>query len=133
MDPQVCPGGKYTGTESQAKPCPLTGSLEVLHYLFYSRNSRARDCPVFSNEVRGLRHSWDRTPGNSFGTSYLIKGDGAQLIRERQDIATEFPPDIASAILPSGLKGRRGAGTQPRLLLPFPRTSRVVARRVEAY
>jgi DNA processing protein len=44
-------------------------------------------------------------PGNitsrtSFGTNYLIKGAGAKLVQQWQDIATELPPQIAAKILP---------------------------------
>lgn len=44
-------------------------------------------------------------PGNitsrtSFGTNYLIKGAGAKLVQQWQDIAQELPPEIAARILP---------------------------------
>jgi DNA processing protein len=44
-------------------------------------------------------------PGNitsrkSFGTNYLIKGAGAKLVQQWQDIATELPPQIAARLLP---------------------------------
>ena len=36
------------------------------------------------------------TSRNSFGTNYLIKGAGAKLVQQWQDIATELPPQIAA-------------------------------------
>src|SRR5262245_20054800 len=41
------------------------------------------------------------TSRNSFGTNYLIKGAGAKLVQQWQDIATELPPQIAANLLPS--------------------------------
>src|SRR5947209_6450358 len=49
------------------------------------------------------------TSRNSFGTNYLIKGAGAKLVQQWQDIAAEFPPEIAAALLPPEVKGK-GAG-----------------------
>src|SRR5947209_517369 len=53
------------------------------------------------------------TSRNSFGTNFLIKGAGAKLVQAWQDIAAEFPPEIAAALLPpepqKGTK-RRDAG-----------------------
>src|SRR2546423_6542587 len=40
------------------------------------------------------------TSRNSFGTNYLIKGAGAKLVQQWQDVATEFPPEIAASLLP---------------------------------
>jgi DNA processing protein len=40
------------------------------------------------------------TSRNSFGTNYLIKGAGAKLVQQWQDVAAEFPADIAAALLP---------------------------------
>jgi DNA processing protein len=40
------------------------------------------------------------TSKNSFGTNYLIKGAGAKLVQQWQDIATELPPQIAAKLLP---------------------------------
>ncbi|HEX8772002.1 MAG TPA: DNA-processing protein DprA [Pyrinomonadaceae bacterium] len=44
------------------------------------------------------------TSRNSFGTNYLIKGAGAKLIQQWQDVATELPPDIAARLLPPEIK-----------------------------
>src|SRR5205085_1451707 len=44
------------------------------------------------------------TSGNSFGTNYLIKGAGAKLIQQWQDVVAEFPPEVAAQILPPELK-----------------------------
>jgi len=43
------------------------------------------------------------TSRNSFGTNYLIKGAGAKLIQQWQDVAAELPPQIAAKILPPPL------------------------------
>jgi DNA processing protein len=49
------------------------------------------------------------TSRNSFGTNFLIKGAGAKLVQQWQDVAAEFPPDIAAAILPPEVKKKGGA------------------------
>ena len=55
------------------------------------------------------------TSRNSFGTNYLIKGAGAKLIQQWQDVVSEFPPDIAAAILPPEVKKKgEAAGAPPR-------------------
>ena len=43
------------------------------------------------------------TSRNSFGTNYLIKGAGAKLVQQWQDIAAELPPQIAAKLLPPPL------------------------------
>lgn len=48
------------------------------------------------------------TSRNSFGTNYLIKGAGAKLIQQWQDVATELPPQFAARILPPPLTDKRG-------------------------
>ena len=40
------------------------------------------------------------TSKNSFGTNYLIKGAGAKLVQQWQDVAAELPPQIAAKLLP---------------------------------
>src|SRR5712664_3871541 len=40
------------------------------------------------------------TSRNSFGTNYLIKGAGAKLVQQWQDIASELPAEIAAQLLP---------------------------------
>lgn len=40
------------------------------------------------------------TSKNSFGTNYLIKGAGAKLVQQWQDVASELPPQIAANLLP---------------------------------
>lgn len=40
------------------------------------------------------------TSRNSFGTNYLIKGAGAKLVQQWQDVASELPPEIAAQLLP---------------------------------
>ena len=44
------------------------------------------------------------TSRNSFGTNYLIKGAGAKLVQQWQDIAAELPQQIAAKLLPPPLK-----------------------------
>jgi len=48
------------------------------------------------------------TSRNSFGTNFLIKGAGAKLVQQWQDVVCEFPPETAAAILPPEPK-RKGA------------------------
>jgi DNA processing protein len=40
------------------------------------------------------------TSRNSFGANYLIKGAGAKLVQQWQDIVAEMPPEIAARLLP---------------------------------
>jgi DNA processing protein len=40
------------------------------------------------------------TSRNSFGTNYLIKGAGAKLVQQWQDVASELPSEIAAQLLP---------------------------------
>ncbi|MDQ3651316.1 MAG: DNA-processing protein DprA [Acidobacteriota bacterium] len=51
------------------------------------------------------------TSRNSFGTNYLIKGAGAKLVQQWQDVAAELPSEIAAKLLPPEpkKKGRGGA------------------------
>jgi DNA processing protein len=46
------------------------------------------------------------TSRNSFGTNYLIKGAGAKLVQQWQDVATELPPQIAASLLPPPFSDR---------------------------
>ena len=56
------------------------------------------------------------TSRNSFGTNYLIKGAGAKLVQQWQDVVAEFPADIAARILPPELK--RGRATSAAAAVP---------------
>jgi DNA processing protein len=47
------------------------------------------------------------TSRNSFGTNYLIKGAGAKLIQQWQDVAAELPPQIAASLLPPPLADKK--------------------------
>jgi len=55
-------------------------------------------------------------PGNitsrkSFGTNYLIKGAGAKLVQQWQDVAAELPPQIAARLLPPPLRDKKNERT----------------------
>ena len=52
------------------------------------------------------------TSRNSFGSNYLIKSAGAKLVQTWQDVAAEFPPDIAARILPPEPKKEKGRGAR---------------------
>ena len=58
------------------------------------------------------------TSRNSFGTNYLIKGAGAKLVQQWQDVAAELPPDVAASLLPPepSKKKRAGAAEQQHAL-----------------
>lgn len=47
------------------------------------------------------------TSRNSFGTNYLIKGAGAKLVQQWQDVAAELPPQIAAKLLPPPLTDKK--------------------------
>jgi DNA processing protein len=47
------------------------------------------------------------TSRNSFGTNYLIKGAGAKLVQQWQDIAAELPPQVAKTLLPPSIGERK--------------------------
>src|SRR5438128_3653189 len=47
------------------------------------------------------------TSRNSFGTNYLIKGAGAKLVQQWQDVAAELPPQIAAKLLPPPLADKK--------------------------
>jgi len=58
------------------------------------------------------------TSRNSFGTNYLIKGAGAKLVQQWQDVASELPADIAARILPPpGRKAKKKGELLDRLQL----------------
>jgi DNA processing protein len=50
------------------------------------------------------------TSRNSFGTNYLIKGAGAKLVQQWQDVVAELPPEIAARLLPPEGKKRKKDG-----------------------
>ena len=50
------------------------------------------------------------TSRNSFGTNYLIKGAGAKLVQQWQDVAMELPPEIAASLLPPEPPKKKKAG-----------------------
>jgi len=47
------------------------------------------------------------TSRNSFGTNYLIKGAGAKLVQQWQDVASELPSEIAAQLLPPPSKKKK--------------------------
>ena len=50
------------------------------------------------------------TSRNSFGTNYLIKGAGAKLVQQWQDVAAELPPQIAARLLPPPFSEQKLSG-----------------------
>jgi DNA processing protein len=61
-------------------------------------------------------------PGNitsrtSFGTNYLIKGAGAKLVQQWQDVVAELPPEIAARLLPPEPKKKKEKGLVEQLSL----------------
>src|SRR5882724_780247 len=50
------------------------------------------------------------TSRNSFGTNYLIKGAGAKLVQQWQDVAGELPAEIAAQLLPPPSKKSKKKG-----------------------
>lgn len=56
------------------------------------------------------------TSRNSFGTNYLIKGAGAKLVQQWQDIAMELPPEIAARLLPPETKKSGASDTLTKQL-----------------
>jgi DNA processing protein len=58
------------------------------------------------------------TSRNSFGANYLIKGAGAKLVQQWQDIAAELPPQIAATLLPPpvGAKKEKSLANQLSLV-----------------
>ena len=57
------------------------------------------------------------TSRNSFGTNYLIKGAGAKLVQQWQDVAEELPQEVAARLLPPETKKREEKGLAPQLSL----------------
>src|SRR5688572_9185752 len=60
------------------------------------------------------------TSRNSFGTNYLIKGAGAKLVQQWQDIATEMPPQLAAKLLPPPFSEKRGQSSLADRLVLVP-------------
>ncbi|HEV7373180.1 MAG TPA: DNA-processing protein DprA, partial [Pyrinomonadaceae bacterium] len=57
------------------------------------------------------------TSRNSFGTNYLIKGAGAKLVQQWQDVALELPPEIAAELLPPSPAKKKERGLVEQLEL----------------
>ena len=51
------------------------------------------------------------TSANSYGSNFLIKSAGAKLVQQWQDVVSEFPKEIAAAILPPPLTKDKNGGT----------------------
>jgi DNA processing protein len=58
------------------------------------------------------------TSRNSFGPNYLIKGAGAKLVQQWQDVAAELPPDIAARLLPPETKKKETGVVEQLSLVP---------------
>src|SRR5437588_9012527 len=58
------------------------------------------------------------TSRNSFGTNFLIKGAGAKLVQQWQDIVAEFPTEIAASLLPPEVKEKRAGKSNADATLP---------------
>lgn len=58
------------------------------------------------------------TSRNSFGTNYLIKGAGAKLVQQWQDIAAELPQDLAARLLPPPVKEKRTSLAETLAFVP---------------
>lgn len=68
------------------------------------------------------------TSRNSFGTNYLIKGAGAKLVQQWQDVVAELPPEIAARLLPPepSKKKQKGAAEQSVLSADLSEDERAV-------
>ncbi|MDX6710913.1 MAG: processing protein [Blastocatellia bacterium] len=58
------------------------------------------------------------TSRNSFGTNYLIKGAGAKLVQQWQDVVSEFPPELAAELLPPPSRKKQQTLVQQLELAP---------------
>jgi DNA processing protein len=58
------------------------------------------------------------TSRNSFGTNYLIKGAGAKLIQQWQDIVAEMPQEISARLLPPEPKKKEKGLAEQLALVP---------------
>ena len=58
------------------------------------------------------------TSRNSFGTNYLIKGAGAKLVQQWQDIVSEFPSELAAELLPPPTRRKEKNLVQQLALAP---------------
>src|SRR6266478_5571297 len=58
------------------------------------------------------------TSRNSFGTNYLIKGAGAKLVQQWQDVVSEFPPELAAELLPPPSRKKQQNLVQQLALAP---------------
>lgn len=52
------------------------------------------------------------TSRNSFGTNYLIKGAGAKLVQQWQDVAAELPQPLAARFLPPAVSGKKSTANR---------------------
>lgn len=66
------------------------------------------------------------TSRNSFGTNFLIKGAGAKLVQTWQDVASEFPPDVAMRLLPPETEKKRPSHMKPALPGDLTKSERAV-------
>jgi DNA processing protein len=83
-----------------------------------SRAMSVGGCSVTNREVFAV--PGNITSRNSFGTNYLIKGAGAKLVQQWQDIATEMPPQLAAKLLPPPVSEKRAQQSLAERLVLVP-------------
>jgi DNA processing protein len=91
-------------------------------------------CSVANREVYAV--PGNVTSRNSFGTNYLIKGAGAKLVQQWQDVAAELPPEIAARLLPPEPANKKadtvGAAQQAALPADLSESERAVMKLLSA-
>jgi DNA processing protein len=74
------------------------------------------------------------TSRNSFGTNFLIKGAGAKLVQQWQDVVAEFPSEVAAALLPPApeREGKTRGGREAPLPADLSEDERAVLKLIPA-
>lgn len=91
--------------------------LEVTDFTMADRIRQRKNCLscVTNREVFSV--PGNITSRNSFGTNYLIKGAGAKLVQQWQDVVVELPQEIAARLLPPEPKKKREKAAVEQLQL----------------